>query len=146
MILASQNLPKTLPKSFQNRGPKKHAIFHRFLFEKCFVAKAPTSISYWFFQYFLLVGHFSSNRFSHAFWVQKTYQKPSKIEVPTLQKSMSKTCCFPTSIFSRFWFHFGEDFGSKIDQKSKKIEKNGNKILSRILDAFLEFRPVASAE
>ena len=66
-ILASQNTPKTVPKSIQKRCPKKHAIFHRILLEKCFVATAPTSISYWFFQYFLLVGHFSSNRFSNAF-------------------------------------------------------------------------------
>ena len=27
-ISASQNPAKTLSKSFQNRGPKKHAIFH----------------------------------------------------------------------------------------------------------------------
>ena len=33
MILASQNPPKTLPKCFQNRTPKKRAIFHRFLLE-----------------------------------------------------------------------------------------------------------------
>ena len=32
-ILASQNPPKTLPKCLQNRCPKKHAIFHRFLLE-----------------------------------------------------------------------------------------------------------------
>ena len=84
MIWASQNAPKTVPKSIQNRRPKKHAIFHRILLEKCFVATTPTSISYWFFQYFLLVGHFSSNRFSNAFWVQKTYQKPVQNDVRTL--------------------------------------------------------------
>ena len=32
-ILASQNLPKTFPKSLQNGTPKKHAIFHGFLLE-----------------------------------------------------------------------------------------------------------------
>ena len=32
-ILASQNPPKTHPKCLQNRGPKNHAIFHRFLLE-----------------------------------------------------------------------------------------------------------------
>jgi len=30
-ILASQNPPQTLPKSFQNRCPKKHANFASFL-------------------------------------------------------------------------------------------------------------------
>ena len=83
-FLASQNLPKILPKRLRNRCPKKHAIFHRFFLEKAFVARAPTSISYWFFQYFLLVGHFSSNRFWHAFWLRKTYQKPFQNDVRTL--------------------------------------------------------------
>ena len=35
-ILASQNPPKTFPKCLQNRNPKKHAIFHRFLFNFVF--------------------------------------------------------------------------------------------------------------
>ena len=83
-ILASQNPSKIHPKCLQNRCFKKHANFHGNLLEKCFVATTPTSISYWFFQYFLLVGHFSSNRFSNAFWVQKTYQKPIQNDVRTL--------------------------------------------------------------
>ena len=98
-ILASQSLPKTLPKSIQNRCPKKHAIFHRFLLETCFVATVPTSIFYWFLQCFLLVGHFSLNRFLHEFSVQKTYQKPFQNEARTPPKSMLKMCCFSTSIF-----------------------------------------------
>ena len=68
-IWASQNLPKILPKRLRKRCPNKHVIFQRFLLEKASVARAPTSISYWFLQYFLLVGHFSANRFSHAFRV-----------------------------------------------------------------------------
>ena len=32
-ILTSQNHPQTLPKRLQNRCPKRHAIFHRFLFD-----------------------------------------------------------------------------------------------------------------
>ena len=91
-----------LPKAFQNQCPEKHAIFHRFLFEKCFVAQAPTSISHWFLQCFLLVEHFSSFRCSHAFWIRKTYQKHFQNEGRTLEKSMSKTCCFSTLIFSGF--------------------------------------------
>ena len=93
---------KILPKTFQNQCPEKHAIFHRFLFEKCFVAQAPTSISHWFLQCFLLVEHFSSFRCSHAFWIRKTYQKHFQNEGRTLEKSMSKTCCFSTLIFSGF--------------------------------------------
>ena len=114
-ILASQNPAKTLPKSFQNRCPKKHAIFHRFWFEKCFVAKVPTSISYWFLQYFLPLRHFSSNRFLHAFSVQKTYQKPFQNDVWTLAKSMSKMCCFLTSFFSGFGLDFGASWASKME-------------------------------
>ena len=115
MILASQNLPKIHPKSTQNRHPKKHAIFLGFLLEKWFVAKAPTSISYWFLQYFLLVGHFSSNRFLHAFSVPKTYQKPFQNDVRTLPKSMLKTCCFSTSIFSGFGLDFGASWASNLE-------------------------------
>ena len=77
-IWASQNPFKIVPKCFQNRCPKKHAIFHRFLLKKKFVAQVPTSMSYWFLQHFLLVGHFSSNRFFRVFSVQKTFQNPSK--------------------------------------------------------------------
>ena len=84
MILASQNPPKMSPKCLQNRRPKKYANFHRFLLEKCFATNGPTSVSYWFLQYFWLVGHFSSNRFSHAFCVQKTFQKHLKNYVQTL--------------------------------------------------------------
>ena len=91
----SQNLFKIHPKS----SPKKHAIFHRFLLETCFVATVPTSIFYWFLQCFLLVGHFSLNRFLHEFSVQKTYQKPFQNEARTPPKSMLKMCCFSTSIF-----------------------------------------------
>ena len=106
-ILASQTPPKTPPKSFQNRCPKKHAIFHRFLFEKCSVAKMPTSIPYWFLQYKMALGRFSSSCFLRGFGVQKTIQKPLKNHARATQKSISKTCCFLTSIFSRFGLDFG---------------------------------------
>ena len=68
-ILASQSLPKTLSKSSANRCPKKHAIFHRLFLKKCFVARVPTLISYWFFQYKMALGHFSSRRFFYTFSV-----------------------------------------------------------------------------
>ena len=101
-ISASQNRAQTLPKPYQNRCPKKHAIFHPFLFEKCPAAKMPTSISYWFLQYKMALGRFSSSCFLHGFGVQKTYQKPLKNDVRTLTKSIAKTCRFSTSIFSNF--------------------------------------------
>ena len=114
-ILSSQTPPKTLPKSLQNRRPQRHAIFHRFWLEKRDVAEVPTSISYWFFQYGLLVGHFSSHRFLHAFSVRKTYQKPFQNEVRTLSKSMLQTCCFSTSIFERLGLDFGASWASKME-------------------------------
>ena len=113
MILAFQNLSTILPKRLQNRCPKKHAIFHRFLFEKCSVAKMPTSIPYWFLQYKMALGRFSSSCFLRGFGIQKTIQKPLKNHARATQKSISKTCCFLTSIFSRFGLDFGASWASK---------------------------------
>ena len=107
MILASQNPPKILPKRLRNRCSNKHAIFHRFLLQKASVAKAPTSILYWFLQYKMALGRFSSSCFLHGFGIQKTIQKPLKNHARATQKSISKTCCFLTSIFSRFGLDFG---------------------------------------
>ena len=110
-ILASQNPPKIHPKCLPNRTPQKHVIFHRFLFQNAPTAKMPTRVLYWFFPHETLVGHFSSNRFSRAFWVQKTYQKPFQNEVRTLQKSMRKTMFFFNIDFfgfrARFWTLLG---------------------------------------
>ena len=115
MVLASQTPPKTMPKRLRKRCLNKHAIFQRFWLEKAFVARAPTSISYWFFQYEMAFGRFSSNRFSHGFGVQKTIQKPLKNHARATQKSISKTCCFLTSIFSRFGLDFGASWASKME-------------------------------
>ena len=106
-ILASQNLSKIFPKRPRKRCPNKHAIFHRFFLKKCFVARVPTSISYWFFQYKMALGRFSSNSFSHPYSVQNTYQKTSQNEVRAMKKSMLNMCCFLTSIFSGFGLDFG---------------------------------------
>ena len=119
-ILASPNPPKIHPKCLQNRCPQKHAIFHGFLFEKCFVAQAPTSISHWFLQCFLLVEHFSSFRCSHAFWIRKTYQKHFQNEGRTLEKSMSKTYCFPTWLFLACGHDFGGIRASNLEPISTK--------------------------
>ena len=120
-ILASQNVPKSVPKSIRNRCPKKHAIFHRFLFEKCFVAKMPTSISYWFLQYKMALGRFSSCCFLHGFGIQKTIQKPIKNHGRATQKSISKTCCFLISIFSHFGFDFGRSWASNLEPSWLKM-------------------------
>ena len=81
----------------------------------CCLLQEPTSISYWFLQYKMALGRFSSNCFLHGFGVQKTYQKPLKNDVRTLTKSIPKTCCFSTSIFSGFGFDFGGSWASKME-------------------------------
>ena len=111
---ATQNPPKILPKRLRNRCSNKQTIFHRFLLQRASVAKAPTSILYWFLQYKMAIGRFSSSCFLHGFGVQKTYQKPLKNDVRTLTKSIPKTCCFSTSIFSGFGFDFGRSWASKM--------------------------------
>ena len=115
MVLASQTPPKTRSKSFENRRSKKHAIFHWFLFDFCCLLQEPTSISYWFLQYKMALGRFSSSCFLHGFGVQKTYQKPLKNDVRTLTKSIPKTFCFSTSIFSGFGLDFGGSWASKME-------------------------------
>ena len=115
MDFGFQNLPKIHPKCLQNRCPKKHAIFHRFLFEKCSVAKMPTSIPYWFLQYKMALGRFSSSCFLRGFGVQKTIQKPLKNHARATQKSISKTCCFLTSIFSGLGLEFGGSWASNLE-------------------------------
>ena len=99
-VSASQNPPKILPKRLRNRCSNKHAIFHRFLLQRASVAKAPTSILYWFLQYKMALGRFSSCCFLHGFGIQKTIQKRIKNHARATQKSISKTCCFLISIFS----------------------------------------------
>ena len=110
---ATQNPPKILPKRLRNRCSNKHAIFHRFLLQKASVAKTPTSILYWFLQYKMALGRFSSSCFLHGFSIEKTYQKPFQNEVRTLPKLMPKTCCFLTSFFSGFGLDFGASGASK---------------------------------
>ena len=95
-IWASQSPAETLPKCVQNRIPKKHAIFLRFLLETASVAKVPTCVSYGVFPYKMPVGRFSSPRFWHVFWLPKTNQKTFQNDTLNLQKSMLKTNCFST--------------------------------------------------
>ena len=77
---ASQKPPKILPKRFRKRCSKKQTIFHRFLLQRASVAKAPTSILYWFLQYKMALGRFSSCCFFHGFGIQK----PSKNLLKTM--------------------------------------------------------------
>ena len=81
---------------------QKPCDFSSMFLKKCFVARVPTSISCWFFQYKMALGRFSSNSFSHPYSVQNTYQKTSQNEVRAMKKSMLNMCCFLTSIF-RVW-------------------------------------------
>ena len=98
-FLASQNRPKIHSKCFRKRCPNKHVIFQRFWLEKASVARAPTLDFCWQGHSFVSFSHYSMFRLLYAFSVQKTSQKPFQNEVRTLPKSMSKTCCFLTSIF-----------------------------------------------
>ena len=123
-ILASQNPPKIHPKYLQNRRPKKHGIFQRFLFEKAFVARAPTLDFCWQGHSFVSFSQNSVLRFWNAFWVRKTSQKPSRNDVRTLPKSMPKTCCFSTSIFSGFGLDFGASWASNLEPSWPKNGKN----------------------
>ena len=134
-ILVVQTNPKTVPKCFPNRRPKKHAIFRRFSLEKCLVAQVPTSILYWFLQYFLLVGHFSSNRCLHAFLVRKTFQNPLQNLSRTLSKSMPKTCCFLISVFWGFGLDLKASWASNLEPSWLKIVK---KTIGCALPSFLK--------
>ena len=114
-ILVSHTPPKTLPKSYQNRGPKKHAIFHQFWLEFWCLLQEPTSKKRAPTQCFVNFSHNSLHRLLRAFSVQKTYRKPFQNDVRTLPKSMPKTCCFSTSIFSGFGLNFGGSWASKLE-------------------------------
>ena len=113
--MASQNPPETHPKSFQNRCLRKHTIFHRFLRDFCCLLQEPTSKKRAPTQCFVNFSHNSVYRFEHTFSVQKTYQKPFQNQVRALPKSMPKTCCFLTSIFSGVGLDFGRSWGSKLE-------------------------------
>ena len=117
-ILASQTPPKTLPKSYQNRGPKKHAIFER-IFDNIFQNSKPRNLENinfpWGKPLFLRFSLKTCFCNFHAFSVQKTYQKPFQNEVRTMKKSMSKTCCFLTSIFWGSGLDFGASWASNLE-------------------------------
>ena len=114
-FLASQNRPKIHSKCFRKRCPNKHVIFQRFWLEKASVARAPTLDFCWQGHSFVSFSHCSMFRLLYAFSVQKTYQKPFQNEVRTLKKSMPKTCCFLTSIFSRLGLDFGASWASNME-------------------------------
>ena len=132
----SQNPPETHPKSFQNRCLRKHTIFHRFLRDFCCLLQEPTSKKRAPTQCFVNFSHNSVYRFEHTFSVQKTYQKPFQNEVRTLLKSIAKTCCFSTSIFSGLGLDFQGSGASKLEPswtswasrtlpKASKIQSSG---------------------
>jgi len=123
-ILASQTPPKTLPKSIQNRGPKKHAIFHGFLLIFGCLLQEPNLKFHAPTQCFVSFSQKSSLRFWHALLVQKTYQEPFQKEVRTLLKSMPQTCCFLTSFFSGFGLDFGAPWAPKVESSWPPWPKN----------------------
>ena len=103
---ATQNPPKILPKRLRNRCSNKQAIFHRFLLQRASVAKAPTSILYWFLQYKMALGRFSSSCCLHAFLIRKTFRKPFENHARAASKSFLKMHCFFTSVCKRLGLHF----------------------------------------
>ena len=121
--------PKTLPKSIQNRSkiePRKNTRF--------FISFS--SICLFFYLQFLWISDFPWGkplflRFSrkscfcnlHAFCIQKSSQKPLQNEARRVNKSMPKTCCFSTSIFSRFGLHFGRIGAPKIRRAARSARR-----------------------
>ena len=117
-VLASQNPSKTHPKAFQNRCSKKHQNFQQFFGIFSFFGYPPFFKNMHFTEYKSLFLKFSLKSCfcnCHAFSVKKTYQKPFQNEVRTLPKSMPKTCCFLTSIFTGFGHDFGGSWASKME-------------------------------
>ena len=123
-----------LPKPFQNpsKTPLKTMFQQTCDFSAIFMRKRlcrkSADIDFvlnWFFQYFLLVGHFSSNRFWHGFWVQKTFQKPVQNHLRAVLKSMLKMHRFSTSIFSCLGLDFGASWASKLELCWLKILPQG---------------------
>ena len=114
--------PKTLPKSIQNAFkidvPKNMDCFEVFCYSFCiFVILETLKISIFPRENPLFL-RFSLKTCScnfHVFSIQKTYQKPFQNEVRTMKKSMSKTCCFLTSIFGGSGFDFGESWASNLE-------------------------------
>ena len=83
-ILASQNVPQTLPKCFRNRTPQKHAFLNRFWLDFCCLLQEPNLKIHAPTQCFVDVAPKTHLGFSHAFWIRKTYPKPFKNDVRTL--------------------------------------------------------------
>ena len=122
MVLASQTPPKTRRKSFQNRRSKKHGIFHRFLFDFCCLLQEPTSISYWFLQYKMALGRFSSSCFLHGFGVQKNLPKTLEKRCPNPSKIDAKNMLFFNIHFYGFWLRFWKIlWASELPKNRKKI-------------------------
>ena len=111
---ATQNPPKILPKRLRNRCSNKQTIFHRFLLQRASVAKAPTSILYWFLQYKMAIGRFSSSCFLHGFGVQKNYPKTSQKPCPGDPKIDLENVLFFNIDFSGFRARFGRVLGLQV--------------------------------
>ena len=114
---ASQNPPQILPKRLRNRCSNKHAIFHRFSLQKFSVAKVPTSILYWFLQYKMALGRFSSSCFLHGFGVQNL-RKTLEKRCPNPYKIDPKNVLFFNIDFFGFWPRFRRVLGLQDGAKS----------------------------
>ena len=121
MVLASPNPPKTPSKTLPNRCSKKHTIFES-IFDNIFQNSKPRNLENINFPW----GKSLFSRFSlkscfcyvRAFSIQKSYEKPFQNRVRTLPKSMPKTCCFLTLIFSGFGLDFGRSWAANLEPSS----------------------------
>ena len=139
-ILAFQNPPKIHPKCLQNRRQKKHAFFHRFLLEFGCMLQKPTSKKRAPTQCFVSFSQISIYCFWYAFSLQKTYKNPFQNQDQTLQKSMPKTCCFSTPIFSGFGLDFGASWTSNLEPSWLKIAKNHYRVFFLALSNSMSFQ------
>ena len=116
-ILASQNPSKTLLKSYQNRCPKKHVIFHRCWLENTSVARVPT-------RFFVLVFPilfacrtlFFTSVFSCIFG-PKNLPKTLPKRGPNPLKIDAKNMLFFNIDFFRFWHRFWSLLGFQVGAK-----------------------------
>ena len=114
--MASQNRPQTLQKSIPNRCSRASLISYAIVAQTFDIFKRRNLENINF-----PLGKSMFFRFSRkaclcgfgAFFLPKIIPKPFQNEVRTLQKSMPKTCCFLTSIFSGFGLDFGGSWASK---------------------------------
>ena len=125
-------LPKMLPKSVQNAFkidvPQNLHFFVDFLlilvvfgFVRFFFEVFKTQQKLWFCCITSISALCVCRNMKQRENIKKNYQKPFQNEVRTMKKSMSKTCCFLTSIFGGSGLDFGGSWASNLEPSWLKI-------------------------